>query len=138
MSGLWAMVLDDWVLALGLIGQTIWPNLMSQYGLISMHLSELRTNFFNTDWKESRPVHLSSSRQLFSHHSLKRILFQISVWSPDWVLNLGCRTVAPYFLLELLQQFSSFASSMGIAMQEDDTITQHARAFASDGFKMAE
>ncbi|GBN87626.1 hypothetical protein AVEN_261437-1 [Araneus ventricosus] len=34
------------------------------------------------------------------------------------------------FQLELLQQFLSFESNMGIAMQEDDTINQHARAFA--------
>ncbi|GBO36781.1 hypothetical protein AVEN_253279-1, partial [Araneus ventricosus] len=45
---------------------------------------------------------------------------------------------APDFPLELLQRFLSFASSMGIVMQEDDTITQHARAFASDGFTMAQ
>ncbi|GBM53844.1 hypothetical protein AVEN_261230-1 [Araneus ventricosus] len=46
--------------------------------------------------------------------------------------------VAPDFPLELSQQFLSFASSMGIVMQEDDTITQHARAFASDNFTMAQ
>ncbi|GBN59789.1 hypothetical protein AVEN_153835-1 [Araneus ventricosus] len=54
-----------------------------------------------------------------------------------WVPNLGCMGVAPDFPLELLQKFLSFVSSMGpsIVIQEDDTITQHARAFASDGFK---
>ncbi|GBO14148.1 hypothetical protein AVEN_51682-1 [Araneus ventricosus] len=41
--------------------------------------------------------------------------------------NLGCRRVASDFPLELSLQFLSFASSMGIVMQEDDTITQHAR-----------
>ncbi|GBM22000.1 hypothetical protein AVEN_263848-1 [Araneus ventricosus] len=35
--------------------------------------------------------------------------------------------VVPNFLLKLLQQFFSFVRSMGIVMQEDDTITQHAR-----------
>ncbi|GBN84951.1 hypothetical protein AVEN_169599-1 [Araneus ventricosus] len=45
--------------------------------------------------------------------------------------------MASDFPLELLQKFLSLASSMGIVMQEDDTITQHARAFASDGFTMA-
>ncbi|GBM88753.1 hypothetical protein AVEN_173250-1, partial [Araneus ventricosus] len=44
----------------------------------------------------------------------------------------------PDFPFELLQQFLSFASSMGIVMQEDDTTTQHASAFASDGFTMAQ
>ncbi|GBM67186.1 hypothetical protein AVEN_114334-1 [Araneus ventricosus] len=42
------------------------------------------------------------------------------------------------FPLELLQQFLSFASSMGIGMQEDDTITQHVRVFASDGSAMTQ
>ncbi|GBN32675.1 hypothetical protein AVEN_58424-1 [Araneus ventricosus] len=42
--------------------------------------------------------------------------------------------VAPDFELELLQQFLSFASRTGIAMQEDDTITQHVMAFEPDGF----
>ncbi|GBO41633.1 hypothetical protein AVEN_169180-1 [Araneus ventricosus] len=46
--------------------------------------------------------------------------------------------VSPDFPLELLRQFLSFATSMDIAMHEDDTITQHARAFASDGFTMAQ
>ncbi|GBN95170.1 hypothetical protein AVEN_139775-1 [Araneus ventricosus] len=46
--------------------------------------------------------------------------------------------VAPNFSLELLQQFLNFASSMGIDMQEDGIITQHARAFALDGFTMAQ
>ncbi|GBM27584.1 hypothetical protein AVEN_101315-1 [Araneus ventricosus] len=45
--------------------------------------------------------------------------------------------VATDFPLELSQQFLSFASSMGIVMQEHDSITQHSRAFASDGFTMA-
>ncbi|GBM42051.1 hypothetical protein AVEN_30405-1 [Araneus ventricosus] len=45
--------------------------------------------------------------------------------------------VTPDFSLELSQQILSFASSMGIVMQEDDTITQLATAFASDGFTMA-
>ncbi|GBN83200.1 hypothetical protein AVEN_114519-1 [Araneus ventricosus] len=39
--------------------------------------------------------------------------------------------------LELLNQFLSFASGMGVAMQENDTLTQHARAFAPDGLTMA-
>ncbi|GBM25631.1 hypothetical protein AVEN_10281-1, partial [Araneus ventricosus] len=43
--------------------------------------------------------------------------------NPDWVPNLGCMEVATDFLLELLQQFLSFVSSMDIVMQEDDTIT---------------
>ncbi|GBM64209.1 hypothetical protein AVEN_98712-1 [Araneus ventricosus] len=72
---------------------------------------------------------------MFSHHCLKRTLNKISVWNPDCVPNLGCMGVSSYFLLELLQQFLSFASSMGIVMVEEDTITQHAK-FASDGFKM--
>ncbi|GBN05107.1 hypothetical protein AVEN_219644-1 [Araneus ventricosus] len=42
--------------------------------------------------------------------------------------------VARAFSLELLQQFISFASSMAIVMQEDDTITKHAMAFAADGY----
>ncbi|GBN31661.1 hypothetical protein AVEN_97393-1 [Araneus ventricosus] len=84
------------------------------------------------------PAHLASSRQLFSQHSLKRTLFQISVWNPDWVPNLGFIGVALDFPLEVLHQFLSFESSMNIVMQEDDTITQHARAFASDGFSMAQ
>ncbi|GBL85659.1 hypothetical protein AVEN_193119-1 [Araneus ventricosus] len=67
----------------------------------------------------------------------KRILLQISVSNPDWVPNLGCMGVAPDFPLELLQQFTSFASNMGIVMQEDDTITQRARVFASDRFTTA-
>ncbi|GBN70498.1 hypothetical protein AVEN_256455-1 [Araneus ventricosus] len=41
------------------------------------------------------------------------------------------------FLLELIQQFLSFANSMGTALKEDDTITQHARTFESYGFTMA-
>ncbi|GBO20274.1 hypothetical protein AVEN_152630-1 [Araneus ventricosus] len=56
----------------------------------------------------------------------------------DWVTNLGCIGEAPDFPLELLQQFLSFASSMGIVMQEDGIITQHARAFMSDNFTMAQ
>ncbi|GBM85974.1 hypothetical protein AVEN_43520-1 [Araneus ventricosus] len=44
------------------------------------------------------------------------------------VPNLGNRLEAPVFPPELSQQFLSFASIMGIVMQEDDTITQHARA----------
>ncbi|GBM89167.1 hypothetical protein AVEN_157756-1 [Araneus ventricosus] len=51
--------------------------------------------------------------------------------------NLECMeeygNMARDFPLELLQQFLSFASNMG----EDDTITRHARAFASDAFTMA-
>ncbi|GBM85202.1 hypothetical protein AVEN_220096-1 [Araneus ventricosus] len=39
--------------------------------------------------------------------------------------------MAPDFPLEPSQHFLSFASSMGIVIQEDDTITQNARAFAS-------
>ncbi|GBM95552.1 hypothetical protein AVEN_249944-1 [Araneus ventricosus] len=78
------------------------------------------------------------SATVFSSLSLKTTLFHISVWNPDWVPNLGCMGLAPDFSLELSQQFLSFASSMGIVMQEDDTITQHVRAFASDGFTMAQ
>ncbi|GBM86470.1 hypothetical protein AVEN_137675-1 [Araneus ventricosus] len=40
------------------------------------------------------------------------------------------------FPLALLQEFLSFASSMDNAMQKDHTMTQHARAFALDGFTM--
>ncbi|GBN11129.1 hypothetical protein AVEN_46633-1 [Araneus ventricosus] len=73
---------------------------------------------------------------MFSHHCLKRTLFQISVPSisengnSHWVPNLDCMWVALYFPLELLQEFLT-----GIVMQEDDTITEHARTFASNGFK---
>ncbi|GBL88339.1 hypothetical protein AVEN_103005-1 [Araneus ventricosus] len=44
--------------------------------------------------------------------------------------------VAPDLPLEILQQYLSFASSMGlgIVMQGDDTIIQHVKEFASDGF----
>ncbi|GBM05745.1 hypothetical protein AVEN_80863-1 [Araneus ventricosus] len=42
------------------------------------------------------------------------------------------------FPLEFLQQFLSFVSSMGIVMQKDDTITQHASVLVSDGFTMAQ
>ncbi|GBM35580.1 hypothetical protein AVEN_121034-1 [Araneus ventricosus] len=82
------------------------------------------------------PAHSASSRQLFSHHCLKITLFQISVWNPDWAPNLGY--MGGGFPLELFQQFLIFASSMGMPMQEDDTIIQHTRAFASDGFTMAQ
>ncbi|GBN91490.1 hypothetical protein AVEN_89463-1 [Araneus ventricosus] len=50
----------------------------------------------------------------------------------------GRRGLAPDFPLELLQQFLSFGSSMGIVMKEDDTITQHAREFASDNCRMTQ
>ncbi|GBN41340.1 hypothetical protein AVEN_237019-1 [Araneus ventricosus] len=50
----------------------------------------------------------------------------------------GLYAGSPDFLLEFLQQSLSFESSMGIAMQKDDNITQHDRAFASDGFTMAQ
>ncbi|GBO00696.1 hypothetical protein AVEN_83499-1 [Araneus ventricosus] len=60
-----------------------------------------------------------------------------SVGSPDWVPNLGCMGVAPDFPLELFQQCLSFASGMGIVVQDDDTITQHSRPFASDGFTIS-
>ncbi|GBO26449.1 hypothetical protein AVEN_121271-1 [Araneus ventricosus] len=83
----------------------------------------------------SNQVH--SSRQLISHHCLKKTLFQISVWNPDWVPNLGCMGCSRH-TLELSQQFLSFASSMGIVMQEDDTITQHGRVFVSDGLTMVQ
>ncbi|GBO40279.1 hypothetical protein AVEN_33380-1 [Araneus ventricosus] len=44
--------------------------------------------------------------------------------------------VAPDFPLELVQQFFfSFASNLGIVMQEDDTITQHGKAFSSEGLR---
>ncbi|GBO20146.1 hypothetical protein AVEN_35899-1 [Araneus ventricosus] len=55
---------------------------------------------------------------------------QISVWNPNWVPYLGYMGRGSRIPL-------SFASSMGIFMQEDDTITQ-ARVFASDGFTMAQ
>ncbi|GBM07884.1 hypothetical protein AVEN_96500-1 [Araneus ventricosus] len=48
----------------------------------------------------------------------------------------GLNGRAPNFPLELSQQFLRFASSMGIVMQEDDAITQHARE--SDGITMAQ
>ncbi|GBL75338.1 hypothetical protein AVEN_194546-1 [Araneus ventricosus] len=48
------------------------------------------------------------------------------------------RRVAPDFPLQLLQQFFSFASSMAIVIQEDDTIAQHAKAFVSDGFTITQ
>ncbi|GBM33217.1 hypothetical protein AVEN_28210-1 [Araneus ventricosus] len=100
------------------------------------HLSERRTNLFHPAWQKSRPVQPVLD-WLFSHQSLKKTLFQISAWNPDWVPNLGCREMAPDFPLELSQLFLSFASSMDIAMQEDDTITQYARAFTSDNFTMS-
>ncbi|GBN34768.1 hypothetical protein AVEN_209526-1 [Araneus ventricosus] len=50
----------------------------------------------------------------------------------------GLQGVTPDFPLELSQQFLSFASSVGISTQEDETITQHARAFASVNFTMAQ
>ncbi|GBN44521.1 hypothetical protein AVEN_188529-1 [Araneus ventricosus] len=100
-------------------------------------ISECRTNLFNTAWQKSRPVHGANSRQLYSQHSLKRTLFQISVWNPDWVPNLGCRGLVPDFPFELSQQFLSFASIMDMIMQEDVTITQHTRAFASVNFLVA-
>ncbi|GBN94226.1 hypothetical protein AVEN_65824-1 [Araneus ventricosus] len=50
----------------------------------------------------------------------------------------GLYGVAPVFPFELLQEFLDFASSMGIVMQEEDTNTQHARTFASDGFAMTQ
>ncbi|GBN60422.1 hypothetical protein AVEN_241961-1 [Araneus ventricosus] len=57
--------------------------------------------------------------------------------------QIGCRIwavsgVAPDFTLELLQQFLSFASSMGIVMQDDDTITQQAITFMAVGFTIAQ
>ncbi|GBN38907.1 hypothetical protein AVEN_116568-1 [Araneus ventricosus] len=64
-------------------------------------------------------------------------MFQISVCNPDWMTNLVCRGVVQDFSLELSQQFLNFVSSMGIVMQEDDTITQHTRAFALDNLTMA-
>ncbi|GBM68308.1 hypothetical protein AVEN_245402-1 [Araneus ventricosus] len=71
---------------------------------------------------------------MFSHYCLKRTLFQISIWNPDWMPN----WLAPDFPPEHFQQFLSFVRNMGFIIQEDDTITQHARAFASDGFTMAQ
>ncbi|GBL54853.1 hypothetical protein AVEN_166734-1, partial [Araneus ventricosus] len=41
-----------------------------------------------------------------------------SVWNPDWMTNLSCMGVDPEFPHELLQQFLSFASSMGIVTQK--------------------
>ncbi|GBN87000.1 hypothetical protein AVEN_145048-1 [Araneus ventricosus] len=80
------------------------------------------------------------SRELFSQHSLKKIFLQISVWNLDLVPNLGCgwEGDAPDFALDISKQFFSFASSMDIFMQEDDTITQHAKAFPADNFTMAQ
>ncbi|GBO21263.1 hypothetical protein AVEN_72708-1, partial [Araneus ventricosus] len=37
----------------------------------------------------------------------------------------GPHGVAPDFPLELLQQFLSFASNMGVLMQKDDTVFHH-------------
>ncbi|GBM45802.1 hypothetical protein AVEN_55560-1 [Araneus ventricosus] len=37
----------------------------------------------------------------------------------------GMQGVTPDFPLELSQQFLSFAHSMGLVMQEDDTLTEH-------------
>ncbi|GBM08810.1 hypothetical protein AVEN_1000-1 [Araneus ventricosus] len=57
---------------------------------------------------------------------------------------IGCQIWAvgdwgsPDFPLELLQQFLSFAIIMDTVIQEDDTITHLARAFALDGFIMAQ
>ncbi|GBN66556.1 hypothetical protein AVEN_15360-1 [Araneus ventricosus] len=52
---------------------------------------------------------------------------------------MGCmRRSTKDFPPELLQHFFNFASSEGIAMQEDDTIIQHGRMFGSDGFTMAQ
>ncbi|GBM67670.1 hypothetical protein AVEN_182795-1 [Araneus ventricosus] len=50
----------------------------------SRHLSERRTNLFNSAWKKTRPCPLSqfstaTASRLFSHHCLKRMLFEISV-----------------------------------------------------------
>ncbi|GBO25377.1 hypothetical protein AVEN_92842-1, partial [Araneus ventricosus] len=94
---------------------------------------------FNQAWQKSHPC-LSSqfSGAVFTS------LFKDNL-VPDKCLEprLGAKSrlyrgVALDFLLELLQQFLSFASNMGIVMLADDTITQHARAFASDGFTMAQ
>ncbi|GBM46402.1 hypothetical protein AVEN_73877-1 [Araneus ventricosus] len=57
-------------------------------------------------------------------------------------LRLGAKSglkgrVVPDFPLELLQQFLSFASNMVIGTQEDG-LTQHARAFPSDSFTVAQ
>ncbi|GBL92683.1 hypothetical protein AVEN_119082-1 [Araneus ventricosus] len=77
------------------------------------------------------------SRIVFTSHSEENL-------DPDKYLEprLGAESemlgVAPNFPLELLQQLLSFASGMGIVMQEDDTITQYARAFTSDNFMMAQ
>ncbi|GBN33355.1 hypothetical protein AVEN_98006-1 [Araneus ventricosus] len=49
-----------------------------------------------------------------------------------------CKGVAPDFPLELLQQLLSFASNMGVFMQEVDTITEQARSSASDSFTMTQ
>ncbi|GBM58050.1 hypothetical protein AVEN_222817-1, partial [Araneus ventricosus] len=46
--------------------------------------------------------------------------------------------VTPHLPLELLQQSLSFAGSIGIVLQEDDTITQYASAFASEDFTVAQ
>ncbi|GBM17674.1 hypothetical protein AVEN_202834-1 [Araneus ventricosus] len=50
----------------------------------------------------------------------------------------GQKEMVRVFPRELSQQCLSFEKSMGIVMQDDDTITQLIRAFASDNFKMAQ
>ncbi|GBL76354.1 hypothetical protein AVEN_217147-1 [Araneus ventricosus] len=94
------------------------------------HLSESSTNLFNPVCYKSRPCPLSQF--------LATVFTSLSEENQDWVTNLGCIGEAPDFPHELLQLFLSFASSMGIVMQEDEIITQHARAFMSDYFTMAQ
>lgn len=94
-----------------------------------------RATCLTTHGKNYLSAHWTSSRE-FSHHWLKIPLFQISIplilvkGNIHWGTNLGCKGVAPYLPLELLKSFMSLLISMGpgIAMKEDDTITQHEMA----------
>ncbi|GBN08770.1 hypothetical protein AVEN_141859-1 [Araneus ventricosus] len=96
------------------------------------NLSEHRTNLFKAAGQKSRP---QFSAAVFTSLSEENIV-------PDKCLKpiLGAKSglygMTADFSLEILQQFFSFESSMGVVMKEDDTITQHARAFVSDGFTM--
>ncbi|GBM93730.1 hypothetical protein AVEN_163464-1 [Araneus ventricosus] len=118
-------------------GSTILHTIL-KYITLFRPLSERRTNLFNPAWQKSNSYPLSQfSAAVFKSFSEENLV-PYKYLEPRLGAGLGCRGVAPDFPLELSQQFLSFASSMGIAMQEDDAITQHARAFASDGFMMAQ
>ncbi|GBM39144.1 hypothetical protein AVEN_59860-1 [Araneus ventricosus] len=105
------------------------------------HSSERWTNLFNLAWVKSRPSPLSQVSAAVFTSPFEENLVQEKYLEP----GLGAKSglygrVASDFPLELSQQFLNFASSMepGIDMQKDDAITQHARAFASNGFTMAQ